>query len=297
MKDKETLLKTVNLTKTYTNGKGVFNISLDVKRGEIVGFIGPNGAGKSTTMRSIMGFSEHQSGDVFLFGKEIKGIDILDTVIHKIGFLPSEGGMYESVSALELFKYAEKIYGTKLEKTYLKIAKNINLDLNTRVKDLSLGNKKKASFILSYMHNPDLLIMDEPTSSLDPLIQQKILDYIVQVKERDGAVFLSSHILSEVQSICDRIIMIKEGRVVIKDNTEHIMKKALNIVSFSTSHEEKLEEIKKIKGVKKVEIKGNMYEVYAKNKKPIIDLLVSSDIYDFYIEKPSLENMFMDMYK
>ncbi len=292
-----TAIATQGLTKDYGKGKGAIDISFSVYPGEIVGFIGPNGAGKSTTMRLIMGYTSPESGSVSIFDKEMHSERDLNSVISDIGFFPSEGGLYEFLTPEELFTYSSQLYGKDYRTRALEMAEVIKLDVKKQIKKLSFGNKKKTGLISALMHAPKLVILDEPTAGLDPLIQQEILKFLKEVRDTGGSVFLSSHVLAEVQSVCDRVLMIKDSRIIIEDTTKNILRKAVNILSLHDPGPEITQEITHLPGVRKTEKKAVELLVYVEDNKPVIDYLVQRHIYDFYIEKPSLENMFLEYYE
>lgn len=297
MSSQDVLLKCSDLTKEYAPGKGAIGIDLEIKAGEIVGFIGPNGAGKSTTMEMITHLTRPDKGEVEIFGKKIDNEHDFLSIVPSLGFLPSEGGLYDGVSAKELFSYAGRLFkDVSLEKAYT-YAKKLRLDLDKKVKNLSLGNKKKVGTILSVLHNPKLLILDEPTSGLDPLIQQEVMKILAEVKEVGGAVFLSSHVLSEVQEICDRVIIIKDAKIAFEGDTKEILKKALKIVKVGNISKSQREAINSLKSVKRDREVGNEVDFYVDDIREIVTYFVEIKFFDFYIEKPTLEDMFIEYYE
>ncbi|MEP7103276.1 MAG: ABC transporter ATP-binding protein [Candidatus Dojkabacteria bacterium] len=289
------ILKTENITKDYGNGKGALDINLDIKPSEIIGFIGPNGAGKTTTLKMITRLIKPNYGKVFLFGKEIKNEQDYLEVARKIGFLPSEGGLYENITAKELFNYAAALYEVNTKEVQ-ELAVKFKLDLNTKIQNLSLGNKRKVGIIQSLLHNPKLLILDEPTSGLDPLIQKEVLTLIQRVKQDGGSILLSSHNLAEVESICDRTVMIKEGRIIFTGKTNEILKKSLRRFRIENISNGYLEEIKKLKSVKKTEYLLDDIIAYVDDIKELLTFLETKNHYDFYIERPTLEEAFLEYY-
>ncbi|MFW5720206.1 MAG: ABC transporter ATP-binding protein [Candidatus Dojkabacteria bacterium] len=292
-----TVISTKDLTKDYGKGRGAIDITFSVYPGEIVGFIGPNGAGKSTTMRLIMGYSAPDRGSVSLFDKTIHSERDLNSVIGDIGFFPSEGGLYEYLTPKELFTYSSQLYGKNYNARALEMAEVIKLDVDKQIKKLSFGNKKKTGLIYALMHSPKLVILDEPTAGLDPLIQQEILKFLKGVRDQGGSVFLSSHVLAEVQSVCDRVIMIKDSKIILEDSTENILRKAVNIITLQNPDPQVVEGLSALPVVKKTEQKGIEFMVYVEENKPVIDFLVRHNVYDFYLKKPSLENMFLEYYE
>lgn len=292
----EKLIVAKDLTKDFGRGRGVFDTNLTLSKGEIVGFIGPNGAGKTTTMLMLTGFTSPDSGRI-----TIQGLDLTMTNAYKL--MPNLGVMLADVNlpgqfnAIQIFRNTQGLYGKDLSAKWGEMAKLLNLDLKTKFKDLSLGNKKKIGVINALMHDPDLVIMDEPTSGLDPLMQQNFLTLLKQVKERGGGVLLSSHVLSEVQSVCDRILMIKSGEVVIDSSTEEIMEKTLKRFRFAHLENKVLKELKALSKTAKVDVLDNEVLLYTSDRKQVLDALHKNKVSDFYLEKPSLEEMFIELYQ
>lgn len=290
------LLETKNLTKEYSPGKGAFDINIKINPGEIVGFIGPNGAGKSTTMRMIMNLTYPDKGEVFMFDKKILTEADKVNTLENVGFLPPEEGLYQDLTATKLIKYAKGFYKRTKSSELEKLIKDLNVDLDVKIKNLSSGNKKKVGLIISMINDPKLLILDEPTSGLDPLIQHTILKAIKAIKDNGNSVFLSSHNLFEVQSICDRIYMIKDGKIIFEGNTKEILKKALKLVRVYNLTKEQQENISTLKDVEKVKMIDGETIFYTHDQNIIIKYLIENNISEFYIERPTLEEMFIDLY-
>jgi ABC-2 type transport system ATP-binding protein len=292
-----TYLQTKDLTKDYGRGRGAIDINIEINPGEIVGFIGPNGAGKTTTMRLVMGMIKPDAGEVTLFGKPITNFTDIDEIIHRIGFLSGEVNFYGAMSSKQLFAYAGKIYGKDFSARARELSEQLDLDQNKPFKYMSLGNKKKVGIIHALLHSPDLIILDEPTSGLDPLIQQKVLNLLKEARKEGKAVFLSSHVLSEVQQICDRIIMIKDSKIIMQDDTKSILAKAVKIFRITDLSDKLENELKQLKDVKDIQKTKQEVLIYATDPAHVIEALVANKRYDFYIERTSLEDMFLAEYK
>ncbi len=291
----QALLQTDNLTKDYGEGRGAIDINIEIFPNEIVGFIGPNGAGKTTTLNMITHLIHPDHGSYYLFGHEIKAESDYIKISEKIGSLPSEGGLYDSLTARQLLTYAKALYETENDNIDV-LATNFKLDLDMKIKKLSLGNKRKVGIIQSLIHKPDLLILDEPTSGLDPLIQKEVLDLIRQVKDSNGAVFLSSHNLAEVENICDRVIMIKEGKIIFSGKTTDILKKSLKRFRIENSTKDFYQKVKNLKSVKKSEYTIGDIILYVEDPKEVLQFLEKENNYNFYLERPTLEEAFADYY-
>lgn len=290
------LLKTFKLTKDYGNQKGAFNVSVEINPGEIVGFIGPNGAGKTTTMLMLIGFIKPTLGSFSLFGDDNITHRNIHMYMNRLGILMSDVAYNKNEKVRTILDRNSDLLDKNFETGWINLAKYFDLDIESRFGDLSLGNKKKVGIINSIMHSPELLIMDEPTSGLDPLIQQKFLQKIKKIKENEGSVLLSSHVLSEVQNVCDRIIMIKDGNIIIEDTTKNILDQALSVFRIPASHNGLLEELLKQDFVDKHSQLLNEVEVFTNDREQIIKYLTSKNIFDYYIEKPNLEDTFLTQY-
>ena len=200
------------LTKHYGKHRGINNLSFSVNQGEFFGFIGPNGAGKSTTIRTLMGLIRPTGGSASIFDLDCHSK--ASVIARDVGYLPSENSYYENMKVRELLQYTADLYGMDCKTKMKELADRLNLDLSRKIADLSLGNKKKVGIVSAIMTSPKLIIMDEPTSGLDPLIQQAFYDILKEENSRGATVFFSSHVLSEVQKLCDRVAILKEGQLI-----------------------------------------------------------------------------------
>ena len=208
------------LKKYYGKSKGIEDVSLKINKGEIYGFIGPNGAGKSTTIRTIIGLINKNSGEILINGKELDTQDI--NLKQSFGYLPSEINLYDDMTIKELFNYHESFYKRDLSKKRKELVKLLKIDENKKIEDLSLGNLKKVGIVLSLMHEPEILILDEPTSGLDPIMQKVFHDLLVKEKNKGTTILYSSHVLSEVSNICDKVGLIRDGKMVKEDIIDSI---------------------------------------------------------------------------
>ncbi len=206
------VIEVVDLTKDYGHGRGVFDVSFSVKQGEVFGFLGPNGAGKSTTIRHIMGFSKPQKGSTKVYGLE--SFSNYDKIMGKIGYLPGEIALPEGLTGTEFLKMMADLRGSQQPALKDYLLKLFKLDPKLETKSMSLGDKRKLAIVAAFMNDPDVLILDEPTSGLDPVMQQTFIDFIKDEKKKGKTILLSSHIFNEVEQTCDRISIIKDGRIV-----------------------------------------------------------------------------------
>ncbi len=283
-----------NLTKYYGDVKGCENINFNVKEGEIMGFIGPNGAGKSTTIRTMLSLIYPTDGSVTIFGKD--AIEFGPEVRKEIGYLPSEIFYYDKMKVIDLLLYSASFYDKDSYDRMIELANIMELDLNRKIQDLSLGNKKKVGIVQGLLHSPKLIVLDEPTSGLDPLMQQKFFNLIREENKRGATVLFSSHILSEVQQLCDRVAIIKDGEVIsiqeIKALKDDTYKK------FTFKGQNIKQEAFKIEGVNELKTLENQVSFfYRGDLNKIIKIASTLTLTDLLIEEPTLEEIFMHYYE
>ncbi|MDD3224709.1 MAG: ABC transporter ATP-binding protein [Clostridium sp.] len=284
-----------NLTKTYGKSRGIENISFNVEEGEIFGFIGPNGAGKSTTIRTMLSIIYPTSGSVSIFGKDC--VKDAKEIKMNIGYLPSEVFYYENMKVMDLLKYSASFYKKDCSKRIQELADDMNLDLNKKIDDLSFGNRKKVGIVQALLHEPKLIILDEPTGGLDPLMQQKFFEILREENKKGATILFSSHILSEVQKMCSRVAIIKSGRLVKLEKISTLKEK--NHKKFQIEVKNKInEEYFKIDGVSNLNITGNNVSfLFRGDINEMVKKLSALDILNILIEEPDLEEIFMHYYK
>ena len=287
------ILEIQNLTKYYGKIKGVENLSLKLKEGEIFGFIGPNGAGKSTTIRSIMNLINKTSGKVLVENKEFNKDDV--EIKEKIGYLPSEIYLYDDLTVKEMLDYHESFYKKDIHKRRVELVKILQLDEKKKIEDLSLGNLKKLGIILALAHEPKILILDEPTSGLDPIMQNVFYDLLKEEKKKGTTVFYSTHILSEVSKICDRVGIIKEGTLIKVEKMEELSQKSLTFVTVTSEQVNAIEKDLKISIISR---EANTIK-FGNNLSPdeLIKTLSKYKIDRILIEEATLEEMFLHYYQ
>lgn len=282
-----------NLTKNYGRSRGIIDVNLDVKEGEIFGFIGPNGAGKSTTIRTLLGLIYPTKGSAAIFGKSC----IEHPEVRKeVGYLPSEVFYYDNMRVIDLLKYSASFYKKDCTKRINELAEIMDLDLKKKIDDLSFGNKKKVGIVQGLLHDPKLIILDEPTSGLDPLMQQKFFEIIRQENKKGAAVFFSSHILSEVQRMCSRVAFIKEGRIIKIEKMSDLQEN-----SYKRFHVEAKSEIAEeyfsMSGVSDLKVSGREANfIFKGNINSVMKRVAGIQLSNISIEEPNLEEIFMHYY-
>ena len=288
-------IETSKLTKFYGKDRGIENLDLRVTEGEIFGFIGPNGAGKSTTIRLLLSLMFPTRGEAKIFDQDIvkKGTEIKKMV----GFVPSEVNYYPGMTVKELFKYSAGFYGVTLNGHYRKLTEAMEIDLNRKIDDLSMGNKKKVAVIQSLIHRPRLLILDEPTSGLDPLMQHRFFEILKEANKEGTTIFFSSHILSEVEKFCHRVAIIKEGKVVDEANVSELKAKMLNRVTIRLSKEVADFQLK-TPGIIDFTHQNSSYTfLYQGNILDLMKELTHHPIDKLTVVEPDLEEVFMHYYQ
>ena len=285
------------LTKYYGSFKAVSNVSFKVNEGEVFGLIGPNGAGKSTTMRSMLNFIFPSSGNITINGLDSK-VDYLK-IRSLIGYLPGEFTTYENMTGSEFLKhmlYLRKV--PEKEKYAIELSKKFDLDLNKKAKNLSKGNKQKVGIIQAFCHEPEILILDEPTSGLDPLKQQVFDELILEFKEKGKTIFISSHVLPEVEMLCDRIAIIKDGKIVTENTMSKLKSMAMNRFEVIFKNEIKERSFGKSIGVKNIIQSGEKYifDVEGDVNK-FIKKIAENKVMSFKTIEPDLEEIFLSFYK
>lgn len=286
----EEVIKVSSLTKYYGKHRGVEDLTLHVNKGEIYGFIGPNGAGKSTTIRAMVGLLKPTRGSVEIFGLSVK--EHQTEILKRIGYMPSETTFYSGMKVSEAIRFSAGLYGKDCREEAGRLCERLKLDTRKKVEELSLGNRKKVGIVCAFQHDADLYILDEPTSGLDPLMQKEFFE-LVQEKSRSGAaVFLSSHILSEIRRYCHRAAIVKDGRLIVEDDVETICNtsaKRVNIQGVESVPGIKMKDVARGEGSVNFLYNGRMLElIHALNDLPIEDLTIT---------EPDLEEAFLHFYE
>lgn len=283
-----------NLTKYYGKSRGIVDVSLDVSEGEIFGFIGPNGAGKSTTIRTLLTFIYPSSGGARIFGKDCFGEH--EKIKRDIGYLPSEVNYYDDMKVRDLLLYSAKFYKKDCTEKIMELSSIFELDLNKKIDALSFGNKKKVAIVQALLHEPKLLILDEPTGGLDPLMQNRFFEVLREENRKGVTIFFSSHILSEVQKICDRVAIIKEGRILKVEQIDKLRSRKYKKIKVECKNGD-LDNVQ-IEGATNINKKEHAMEFLYNGKiDALIKRLADMEVDNLWIEEPSLEEVFMHYYE
>ena len=282
------------LTKDYGNNRGIFDVSLSVKKGEVFGFLGPNGAGKSTTIRHLMGFIQADQGSC-----QINGLDCLRDharIQQALGYLPGEIAFMDDMTGLEFIKFMAKMKGmTDLTKAY-ELMERFELNPQGKIKKMSKGMKQKIGIICAFMHDPELLILDEPSSGLDPLMQNRFIELVLEEKQRGKTIFMSSHIFEEIERTCDRTAMIKDGRLISIEELQTLKASKHKTYQITFATQELVEQFMD-EGFECKQVESNVIKVVPRNNlNYLLATLSRYDIVDLDITKPTLEELFLHFY-
>ncbi len=291
------IIDITDLSKFYGKARGIEHVSLEIAEGEIFGFIGPNGAGKSTTIRILLNLIFPSGGSARIMGMDV----IRDTkkIKQKVGYIPSDANAYQSMNVYEFLSYCMHFYRTENGAGRIaELSELFELDLNRKIADLSMGNRKKVSIVQSLLHNPALLIMDEPTTGLDPLMQAKFFELLHSENRKGMTIFYSSHILSEIQMLCKRVAIIKEGKIIKVEDIETLRGKQLKKVHIGFA-DQMNEEVFNLSGVETItdRLDKTITFMYSGDINDLTGFLSGMKIVNLTIEEPSLEEIFMHYYK
>jgi len=288
------IIEVNNLTKYYGKARGIVDVSFTEEEGEIFGFIGPNGAGKSTTIRLLLSLIYPTSGKAKVFGKDV--LTHGPEIRRDIGYLPSEVYYYEGMKVIDLLKYSASFYERDCTKRMHELSEAMELEMNRRISDLSYGNKKKVGIVQGLLHSPKLLFLDEPTAGLDPLMQRTFFDLVREENARGVTVFFSSHILGEVQRLCTRVGIIREGRIVEISNIRTLQQNNYKKVRVTA---EGLEQAAfNLPGVTNLQTENSTVHFFFKGDiNTVLQKISGIQVSDVTIEEPTLEEIFMHYYE
>lgn len=259
MSQADLAIQTEGLTKDYGAGRGLFGLDLDVRPGEILGFIGPNGAGKSTTMRVLLGLAQPTSGVARLLGLDILSEGL--AIRRRTGYLAGDFGLYEQLTGRAVLEYFARLNGGVSAGRVEELAERFDAQLDRRVRELSTGNRQKLGLIQAFMHDPELLILDEPIAGLDPLVQRNFHDLLGQVREAGRTVMLSSHTLSEVERVADRVAILRAGRLAVVDELARLKALAVRRWEIEFAEAPDIGLFQRLDGVREAELTGTRLTV------------------------------------
>lgn len=290
MQKKQEIIKISRLTKYYGKARGIVGLDLTVEEGDFFGFIGPNGAGKSTTIRTLLGLIERSSGEAQIFGKDVS--EEKEAILCDIGYMPSEAIFYDGMRVKDVIKLSADLRKMNCREEAARLCERLQLDVNKKVDELSLGNRKKVAIVCAMQHKPKLYIFDEPTSGLDPLMQHEFFS-LLEERNREGAtIFFSSHVLSEVQRYCNRAAIVREGRLIACGTVDELAGNSARRIIISGKPD-----MTGLKGMRDVtETEDGLSFLFGGNINDLISVLAGNRIKDLTVSEPDLDEIFMHYY-
>jgi beta-exotoxin I transport system ATP-binding protein len=290
-------IRITRLTKNYGQGHGLFDLDLDVQRGEILGFLGPNGAGKSTTMRLLLDLIKPTSGSATLLGLDSRA-DSLE-IRRRVGFLPGELDLYPMLTGAAMLDYLAELRGGVDRGVRDALAERFDADLGRRIRELSTGNRQKLGLIQAFMHEPELLILDEPIAGLDPLVQQSFHALLREVAAQGRTVFLSSHTLSEVERVADRVAMLRRGRLVVVDSLEDLREVAVQRLEIEFGGDApRVEKLAELPGVREVALEGaHLVVAFEGSADALVKAIAAHEVRSIRSRDDDLEEIFLRYYR
>ena len=284
-----------SLSKYYGKHRGIEDVSFEVKKGEIFGYLGPNGAGKTTTIRIMTGFLRSYKGDIRIFNKNIKK-DLI-TILSEIGYLPGELSLYGNLKVSEFLEYFSNLSKRKVQPPIGDLLERFECEPDKKISTLSTGNKQKVGIIQAVMNEPDLMILDEPTRGLDPLMRQEFYDLLRELRNKGKTILLSSHVLTEVEKICDSAAIIRKGKIVAVEDIHSLRTKNYKVLEISCSGRIEEKKLQKLENVTNLEVKGNILKCHIHGDiDPVIRALGKNYIVDIESSSPGLEEVFIKFY-
>lgn len=285
------IIKTTKLTKYYGKARGIIDLNLTVSQGEFFGFIGPNGAGKSTTIRTLLGLISPTSGNALIFGKDVTKEK--ERVLQNIGYLPSEALFYPGMKVKDVLKLSADLRKTDCTAESKMLCERLQLDVSRKIDELSFGNRKKVAIVCALQHRPELIVLDEPTGGLDPLMQKEFFDILRERNNEGATVFLSSHVLSEIQRNCTRAAIIRDGKIIACDRVDALSK--TNAKRITVHGIIDLEQLCGIRDIKEAE--DSVSFLYNGDMGSLLRTLSSGQVYDLTVTEPDLEEVFLHYYE
>ena len=284
-------IKTTNLTKYYGKARGITGLDLAVDEGEFFGFIGPNGAGKSTTIRTLLGLISPTSGSARIFGNDI--VKDKEAILREVGYLPSEAVFYSGMKVKDILKFSADLRKKNCSREAKLLCERLELDTSRKVEELSFGNRKKVAIVCALQSNPRLLILDEPTGGLDPLMQREFFEIIRERNQAGITVFMSSHVLSEIQKNCTRAAIIREGQIIACDRVEELSKTNAKRITLQGSVN-----LSGLEGIRdRKDEHGSVSFLYSGDMNSLLKVLSAGTVLDLSVSEPDLEEIFMHYYE
>lgn len=285
------IIQTTKLTKYYGKARGIIDLDLTVEQGEFFGFIGPNGAGKSTTIRTLLGLIAPTSGSAMIFGKDVTKEK--EAILQDIGYLPSEALFYQGMKVKEILKLSADLRKRDCAAESKLLCERLQLDTTRKVDELSFGNRKKVAIVCALQHRPELLVLDEPTGGLDPLMQKDFFDILRERNKEGATILLSSHVLSEIQRNCSRAAIIRDGRIIACDNVDVLSKTSAKRVTVHGAVD-----LKQLSGIRDRRDSGDSVSfLYSGDMNSLLRALSSGQVNDLTVSEPDLEEVFLHYYE
>ena len=283
------------LTKSYGRTRGVVDLTFTVAPGEVFGYLGPNGAGKTTTIRTLLDFIRPTAGAATVLGLDSRRDSI--EIHRRTGYLPGEGRLYERLTGGEYLRYLGELRGGLDVAFVLALAERLDCDLSIKIGALSHGNKQKVALIQAFMHRPELLVLDEPTQGLDPLVQQQFNAMVEEVRREGRTVFLSSHVMPEVERLCDRVAIIREGRLVAVEDVGDLKARQVRTIDIHLAEPPSTDPFGELPGVRNVTVVGDVARITVAGPiDPVIKAAARFEVVDLVSHEPSLEDVFLAYY-
>ena len=285
------IIKTTKLTKYYGKARGTIDLDLTVTYGEFFGFIGPNGAGKSTTIRTLLGLIAPTSGSAMIFGKDV--MKEKESILQNIGYLPSEASFYQGMKVKDILKLSADLRKKDCTAEAKLLCERLQLDTARKIDELSFGNRKKVAIVCALQHKPDLLVLDEPTGGLDPLMQKEFFDILRERNKEGTTILLSSHVLSEIQRNCTRAAIIRDGRIIACDSVDALSKTSAKRVTIHGTVD-----LTHLNGIRdRKETKDSVSFLYGGDMGSLLHTLSSGQVNDLTVTEPDLEEIFLHYYE
>jgi ABC-2 type transport system ATP-binding protein len=294
--DENLVIETQSLTKTYGKARGIEKLDLRVKRGEIFGFLGPNGAGKTTTIRTLLDIIRPTRGTALVLGLDPRKDG--QSIRSRVGYLPGELALYPNLTGREILDYSAHLRGGVPHAEIDRLAKLLEIDLHRPARAYSHGNRQKVGIILALLHKPELVVLDEPTNGLDPLVQQVFYEMVEEIRKDGRTVFFSSHVLPEVERLCDRVGLLREGKLAAVETVSGLKQKAIRRIDFIFENPVPVESFRSIVGVTEVRSSGSTLSLVVQgNLDALIKAVARFPLRNIVTYEPNLEEFFLAFYR